>query len=218
MHTEKRRLADCIYSFAISFCLSLSCTFSLLFQHVDAINLCARAIEAIGSTTAMEEEEEYSLPPQSMPGSLFPCPTIRIASRFISYLSKQAKETGGNSKRASTTHDASVVSPSPSPAQIVLDAFVYSVHGNGGDGGGDHRDNNTNFDWALILSYFPRVLRTLIELAVQQCHTDANPNWPSYLLILIERNDLCGEFLRYCLASQEACVYLLRMTELSFFI
>ena len=123
-----------------------------------------------------EADESSSL--WSQCNSLFPCPTVRITHRFLSHLLEQYQ---AQKQQLQCPH---------SPARLVLNSYVFSVHGDmplTSDAG------SRNMDWTLILSYFPHTLRIIIELAVQQCRVDPNPNWPAYLLTLIERSDLCGK-------------------------
>jgi hypothetical protein len=102
---------------------------------------------------------------------------------------------GGNSSAgaASSAGTAAAVQVL-STSRLVLDAFVYSVHGAASHYRSTPVAKNVALDWKSLLQYFPYPLRLTIELAVQQCREDPNPAWPAYLLVLVQRNELCGTF------------------------
>jgi hypothetical protein len=104
--------------------------------------------------------------------------------------------TGGNSSAGavSTAGTAAAAVQVLSTSRLVLDAFVYSVHGAASNYRSTPAAKNVALDWKSLLQYFPYPLRLTIELAVQQCREDPNPAWPAYLLVLVQRNELCGMF------------------------
>lgn len=124
------------------------------------------------------------------------CPTICLTTRFFQYLSKQQQQQRQHSL-------------SPPAALLILNAYVYSMQYY-------HHHHHHTVDWMFSLSYFPALLRTVLELAVDQIRSDSsilninplndddddvdkdgylrnNIVWPDYLLRLVGRVDLCGK-------------------------
>lgn len=52
-------------------------------------------------------------------------------------------------------------------------------------------------DWLGLLSFMPGLLRTMIQLSLEQCAESPCRHWPNFILREIGRNDLCGESLFY---------------------
>ena len=101
------------------------------------------------------------------------CPSVRLVRTFFDYLNARMQES-----------IATI-----SPARLLLDAFVHSMHGMRR---GVALDGTK--DWIMSTSHFPFLIRMTLELSLQRIRStgDADPSWPPYLLMLVGRDDLCG--------------------------
>lgn len=142
---------------------------------------CKEAVDALSSTSMHYLHLEFPLPPEVAHGSLLPCPTVRLAARFLKHFTEM-------STAAAASNGVGAVR---SPARDVLDAFVAAVHGS--------QDLTTTtagqaqVDFQSVVSLFPHALRLLVEACLPLAQRDANPLWPLYLLKLVGRRDLCGK-------------------------
>ena len=153
---------------------------------MDAVIWCKEALQSLANKdnhTVLAPD--FPLPPTIVADSLLPCPTVRLTSRFLEHLA-----TGIQTRKSQD-----VKADSANVARDVLDAFVYSVHGlQIAPDDAATTATTARSDFGAIVVYFPYALRLLIQVCIQQCQQQPNPLWPAYLLKLVDRKDLCGEF------------------------
>jgi len=178
--------------------------FHLILQDVDAVTWCKETIETISAPSSNGMLlQEFPLPPELTPGSLLPCPTLRLSARFLEHFANLTTLPGEVVAEASS---AAELRGAHSAARDVLDAFVFAVHGAQAIGAlGDNLNGvfggvraNSHVAFATVVSYFPHALRLLIEVCVKQCQGAPNPLWPAYLLKLVDRKDLGGKCFIVC--------------------
>jgi len=138
--------------------------------------------QSLGALCRPTEETHEStrnplLFPHSLPRYIGLYPSIRLTWSFFDYLKGSASTAACSAYR------------------LLLDAYVHCVHKIPQDP-----------DWIVMNSYFPFLIRMSLELSLQQCTDDPNPSWPSYLLLLVGRDDLCGRAsVAYTILSSLRC-------------
>lgn len=165
---------------------------------------CKEALQGLANNKNNAFAQDFPLPPTLSSDSLLPCPTVRLTTRFLEHLASSMKvQNQGETEQSVTPNSADV-------ARDVLDAFIFSVHGLPIAPDSDNSNNFTgcfqysvtttaHSDFGAIVSYFPYVLRLLIQVCIQQAQQQPNPLWPAYLLKLVDRKDLCGKLHFSCL-------------------
>lgn len=125
-------------------------------------------------TTNASEYRAFPLPATISTLSLQPYPTLRLTSLFFQYL----------------LTDSSTPSDSMQQSAIrIVNAFVSSIlHPFVAQG-----KDAPELDWLKLLSLMPGLLKTMIQLSLDQCAEAPCKHWPNFVLRVIGRNDLCGE-------------------------
>jgi hypothetical protein len=159
-------------------------------QEVDSIAWLAAAInELTRCSSAPESAASLALPVFPLPfpvqsANLSCFPTIHLVARFLEYLAWTVQQRAAG--------DVQV----PSPAYAIMDAYVYAAHGPDSiDGVWAVPAQDARCDWSSVLAFFPPTLRTLLQLSARQSQAEPNPQWPTYLLALVRRQDLGGEWM-----------------------